>query len=59
MGFSGGGMFEMWDVPNIECSGAGMFGIRNVKKVGYLECVMFRKWHAWNVECLECRMFGM
>ena len=48
MGYSGRGMlgmFGMWDVPDVECSGCEMFGIWNVRNVGSSGCGM------WNVGC--------
>ena len=43
MGYLVCGIFEMWNVGNVESSGCGMFRI----------------WVVWHVRCFGCGIFGM
>ena len=36
-----------------------MFGMRNVRDVGCLECGLPGMWDVWDVGCLECAILGM
>ena len=39
----------MWDVPDVGCSGCGMFGMWDVRDVGCSECGMFGMWDVRDV----------
>ena len=53
------GVFWMWDVHDVGCSGCGMSGMWNVADVGYLGCGMFEICNVQGVRCSGCGMFGM
>ena len=45
------GMYGMWDVQDVGCSGCGMFGMWDVRDVGCSECGMFGMWDVRDVGC--------
>ena len=53
------GVFGMWDIQDVGCSGCGMSGMWNVADVRYSGCGMFRMWRVWDVGYLGCGMLGM
>ena len=44
VGFKVYGMFEIWDVRDVRCSGCGMFRMWDVRDVGCSGCGMFGMW---------------
>ena len=54
VGYSGCGMFGMWDVGDVGCSGCGIFRMWDVGDVG-----MFGMWDVRDVGCSGCGVFGM
>ena len=43
------GMFEMWDVQDVLCSGCRMFGLWDVPDVVCSGCGMLRMWDIWGL----------
>ena len=52
------GMFWMWDVHDVGCSGCGMSGMWNVADVGYLGCGMFEICNVQGVRCSDVGCLG-
>ena len=59
VGCSGCGMFGMWDVRDVGCSGCGMCRMWDVQDVGCAGCGTFGMWDVRDVGCSRCGMFGM
>ena len=53
------GMYGMWDVGDVGCSGCGMCGMWDVRDVGCAGCGMFGMWDVRDVGCLGSGMWDV